>query len=143
MASPRIISGRDFEYAFYERLGCGAHGKVYRGRNVSNGEYCALKFFDVPTSQKAADREIRAMTVLSGGPHIVQMKFAARGVMKPRKRRADPRMSDLLVMELCSNGAIIETLLTSGRLSEAISRTYYVHLLEAVAFAHARNIVHR
>jgi serine/threonine protein kinase len=139
----RTITIPGFTFAIHELLGSGAHGKVYRGTNLASGEACALKFFDLPAAKRAADVEIAAVASLSGGPHIVKLIATAREVMKPRKRRVDPRRSDLLVTEFCARGSLIETLIASSRLSEAASRTYFLQLLNAVAYAHSRNVVHR
>ena len=77
-------------------------------------------------------REIDIMKRVSGHEHVVRLYQV---MQSPHHV--------MLVTEFCAGGEIFDQLVQNGRMSEVAARDYFAQIVAAVAFLHARGIVHR
>lgn len=135
------------QYELGPTLGTGMMGKVKRGVDTTTQTQVALKLMDwtdvhaVPKLLKNIAREIRAMrrvrhpNVLSLDNYYEQVLYTtADGETKPMI---------LLVLELAAGGELMEFLMQTGALPEAVARTYFRQLVDGLAACHAQGVFHR
>jgi eukaryotic-like serine/threonine-protein kinase len=126
----RILDGR---YEVLERLGTGAEGVVYRGKQVQLGRFVAIKMLQPaaqPEVRKRFQREAKALSELAH-PNIVGVTDSGIDGDVP-----------YLVMELLE-GKTLADLLAEGPLPFARSLGIAQQLLRGLSFAHGKGIVHR
>src|SRR5690606_8697556 len=126
------------KYLLENCLGVGGMGEVYRATNVSLGRQVAIKILSGEMTKDADDilrflREARAAAAVRH-PNVVDVLDVAR----------DDDGTPFIVQELLS-GEVLEQYLASsgGRLSAQEALEIMVPVCEAVAAAHARDVVHR
>jgi eukaryotic-like serine/threonine-protein kinase len=126
-----VIEGR---YRLTARLGGGAAGSVYRAEDLSGGAPLAIKIWDLSVldSQTAGrfHRETKALGTLDH-PHIVSIRDY--GLLEGMP---------YLAMELLE-GTTLEPLVEAGALPQATALAISAQVLQALAYAHERNVVHR
>ncbi len=146
-ANDRPVAGasaaRVGPYLLDHPVGRGGMGRVWRGRHVRTGHVVAIKVLDAPrvelaVARDAFRREVRAQARLDH-PGIVRVHD--QGVV--RGEEASPELavgSPWLAMELAPHGSLDawpEPLTWSG------VRGVLLAVLDALAHAHARSVVHR
>lgn len=113
-------------------LGSGGYGKVVVARDPSNGEAVAAKI--IPKSrmkESAIQKEVELMKNLSHR-HIIAHKGAE-----------NEGKNYIIYMELATGGELFSRVISSGSLTEAEARPYFVQLMQAVAYMHEQGVVHR
>jgi serine/threonine protein kinase len=116
--------------------------QVHRGTHILSGAQVALKMIDrtkldMPGSraQHFLDNELIAMHTAIAHHHINTLVQYHPYVV------ADVPVA-LLVLELCEAGELLGYIM-HARFSEALARTYFLQLIEALKYAHSRKVVHR
>eukprot|EP00756_Hemistasia_phaeocysticola_P006762 Hpha_TRINITY_DN13987_c0_g1::TRINITY_DN13987_c0_g1_i1::g.35961::m.35961 len=119
-------------------IGRGAFGEVCLGLNQDTGELMAVKTVmfnakdkDIAKRLQALQQEIRVMRQLTH-PKIVRYLCTERQGEQVN-----------IFMEYVPGGSIVSLLKEFGALSEATMRNYTRQILEALAFLHGENVVHR
>jgi eukaryotic-like serine/threonine-protein kinase len=129
--SGEVIEGR---YRLTARLGGGAAGSVYRAEDLAGGAPLAIKVWDLSVldSQTAGrfHRETKALGTLDH-PHIVSIRDY--GLLEGMP---------YLAMELLE-GTTLEPLVEAGALPQATAIAIATQILQALAYAHERQVVHR
>jgi serine/threonine protein kinase len=122
---PRMIAG----YELVRRLGRGGMAIVYEARRMATGEHVALKAIDPSAcgADESLRREVRALTRLDH-PNVVRLRQSAI-------RRREP----FFTMDLLP-GPNLAAVLAQG-LPKLL--TILRRIAKALAFVHARGIVHR
>src|SRR3954454_9732437 len=124
-------------YEIRETLGQGGYGTVYRARQLAVGREVALKIDNrrllSERDRRRFMREVTAAGQLSGHPHVVAGYDA--GVL------ADGR--PYMVMELCPGGSLADRLTTRGPFPVAAGRDIGVKIGDALAAAHASDVLPR
>ncbi|TKY56038.1 Mitogen-activated protein kinase kinase kinase YODA [Spatholobus suberectus] len=127
---PKWIKGR--------LLGRGSFGQVYAGFNSTNGQLCAIKemrsICEDQNSEaylKEINQEVAVLSQLSHR-NIVQYYGSELGKGKLS-----------LYLEYVSGGSIHKLLQEYGPFKESLIRSYTRQILHAIAYLHARNVVHR
>jgi serine/threonine-protein kinase len=126
-----VVEGR---YRLTARLGSGAAGSVYRAEDLSGGAPVAIKVWDLSVldAQTAGrfHRETRALGKLDH-PNIVAIRDY--GLLEGMP---------YLAMELLE-GTTLEPLVASGALPQGNALSIATQMLQALAYAHERQVVHR
>lgn len=122
------------KYRVERALGNGGFGAVYLAEDTYIGKRVALK---VPHKQNQKFEELVAEAKLMAPlnhPHIVQVLTAeqdvAAGVF-------------FIVMEFVEGESLAERLTREGNVPEAQALTWALEITDAVAYAHAHNVLHR
>ena len=121
-------------YERLEQLGKGSFSTVYRGRRVFTGQFVSLKV--IPTAKKSPEElaalrcEVEILRRLDH-PSII-------GLLDVLETPAELT----LVTEL-AQGELLEVLLEDGALPDAVVRSVAAQLTSALAYLHARGVVHR
>jgi tRNA A-37 threonylcarbamoyl transferase component Bud32 len=128
----RVLAER---YEVLGLLGAGGIGRVYRARHLGMGREVAIKvlleqYQMVPELQRRFEREARALASLSH-PHIVTITDFV-----------SDRSLTFLVMELIEGVDLAEHLRTHPLSTEA-AFDLLRQILSSLAYAHAREVVHR
>ena len=121
-------------------VGRGASGVVRRASRRSDGLPVAVKTMD-----------LRALRLAGGGgfsiPRLRREVDVLRSLRHPAIVRLYGAYGDqdtvLLVMELVEGRELFDAILSQGRFEEANARAIFGKLCAAVAYMHARNIIHR
>lgn len=117
-------------------IGKGSFGKVYMGMNTVTGELIAVKQVRMQSDEdtaaaEAIELEIQMMRGLQH-PNIVQLLGTEKVGQKLN-----------ILMEYVP-GKSLDTLLENfGSFSEKVVKSYSLQLLEALAYCHEHNVVHR
>lgn len=128
-------------YEKLHRVGEGTYGVVYKARHTPTGRVVALKkvrFFDRASAREGvpvtAVREIRALQQCGGHPNVARLEGVATG------ERPD---SVFLVFEYSQHdlGRLLDSM--PSPFSESEAKCLAVQLLRAVAFLHAKGLIHR
>ena len=92
-------------YLWYDgdRLGDGATGTVYVGREKATGDLCAIKTFNAQARKRAKAVQSREFDVLSKLKHVNIVKILAMEDELTEQSR-------VLVMELCTGGSLYSIL---------------------------------
>ncbi len=128
-----------------ERIGQGGMGEVWAATHARGGEPVAVKILSAEglrdvVYRSAFRNEVRAVSALRH-PHIV--KVFEHGEVDAAEARQAPGLvagMSYLVMEMASGGSLAPR---RGRLSWAELRAVLLAMLDALAHAHARGVIHR
>ena len=125
-----LLAGR---YALGPEIGCGSTAVVHRGHDRRTGEDVAIKLFTAGPSPAGDGRDRREVEILTGlrHPGLVGLRDAGT---------TDGRL--FVVMDLVEGGSLA-TALRSEPLPPAEVEVLGAGLADALAYVHARGIVHR
>ncbi|MFZ7086657.1 serine/threonine-protein kinase [Curtobacterium sp. RRHDQ10] len=131
-----VLAGR---YRLTEVIGTGGMGTVYQARDQHTYRDVAIKLFASPQSMTAADqvrqeREIRLLSMLSH-PGLIPLYDAGTHVLVDGPHR-------FIVMELIGDPTLLVRL-GDGALHNYEVASLGAQLADALAYVHARGIVHR
>lgn len=135
---PQDLSFEDI-YEVKHLLGQGASSVVHLVRNKLNGELAALKVipkFSMVKNRKVLEREVSFLRSLSGQHENV-------AALLPEHSFFETDSEFKLVMELCSGGELLFSIVERGSYCELDAVKLVAQVLSAVAFCHERGIVHR
>ena len=138
------VFGREFlsRYDVRERVGKGFYAKVHRCVDRGTGQVLAVKSIDVRPlrlrenfSRQRLMREVDILQRLAH-PSIIRLVEATWN---------KPEGGDhlLLVMEFAPGQELFDMIITKGKFSERDGREIVAQLVSALAYCHARDIVHR
>jgi casein kinase II subunit alpha len=116
-------------YTVSTRLGRGKYSNVFRGR-CKDGSLCVVKVLK-PVRVSKISREIRILEAIKGAPHVARLLDVVR----------DPDSKSIALIVSWSNNVPLKSIL--DRLTLEDIQIYIRGVLEALAFAHARAIMHR
>ncbi len=127
-------------------LGTGGMGDVWAGRHINEDFPVAVKVLRPRTMQQAKyltffRNEVRAIAGLSH-PNIIEV-YDYGQVSKRTAAASDGKMrpgSPWLAMELANHGSLLQW---RGKLDWTLLKRIMVALLDALAHAHARGVIHR
>ncbi|MGH1344163.1 MAG: serine/threonine-protein kinase [Nannocystales bacterium] len=134
---PRVGTVIDKRYVLLEPLGRGASGWVWKAKHRVIGKLCAVKVLaphEGSYDSKSVVRMLREATALSKVEHP--------GVVEVSDFGHTEEGTPFIVMELLE-GQDLQSTLRARRLSTEQALEWGVQLLQAVAAAHAKDIVHR
>ena len=128
-----------------ERIGQGGMGEVWSAEHVQGGEPVAVKILSAEALRDVVYRsafrnEVRAIAALRH-PHIVRVY--EYGEVSPAEARQSEHLlagMSYLAMELADGGSLAPR---RGRLAWAELRAVLLAMLDALAHAHARGVIHR
>ncbi len=123
------------DYEVLGVLGAGGMGKVFKVRNVISDRVEAMKVLlpDLAGRQELADRFLREIKLLAGldHPNIAQLRTALT-------------LSNRLVMVMeYVEGTTIAARLEQAPVPPSEAVGYVIQVLNALAYAHGRNVIHR
>jgi serine/threonine protein kinase len=131
-------------YELYHTLGKGMSGKVKLAK-AQDGTTVAIKLIFVDTmtsrSKEHLQREIKAMMDLQH-PNIMQLRDVLANVMYTKKN-GTKREVIALVLELAESGELFEFIMHTGKFPEALARTFFSQLVDAMSLCQRRGISHR
>lgn len=135
-AGATVASRREFlegAYEVLEKLGSGSTSSVVRARRRSDGRLVALKTVrsSDPEMLRVAREEYELLRRLDHPSIVRALDFHALGG------------HDVIVLELFEGRPLEEALAEAGGLPEAVARAAFAQLLGALAYLHARGILHR
>jgi serine/threonine protein kinase len=123
-------------YEVLDELGRGKFGVVKRGRSLATGKEWALKIVSRSKTEvkrtRQVQNEIEILTMLNNHGGIVSLHEIV-----------ETRDSIVIVTEILGGGHLFEAVLKMGTFSEKDAVSIVRQLLEALAFAHRFNVVHR
>ncbi|TVR02586.1 MAG: serine/threonine protein kinase [Deltaproteobacteria bacterium] len=122
-----VLEGR---WRIDQFLGAGAFGRVYSARDLKSGQRVAIKAFDRATSEAGYLSEL-AMLFAEEHPNVVPTR--SFGYLAGQK---------YIVYDFIPGGTLRECLVREKRLSGTVSLSVAADIVEALAFAHERRIVH-
>jgi len=129
------IGQRVGDYEVVQILGAGGMGKVYKVRNTISDRMEAMKVLlpDLAGDAGLADRFLREIKVQASlaHPNIASLYTALR------------HDNQLLMLMEFVEGSSIEALLNKGPLPIGEAIGYMVQVLDALAYAHGKGVVHR
>ena len=118
-------------------IGSGSYGKVYLCKNIINNKYYAIKHMDKARLKKALKTlsgiytEIDLQSKISH-PNIIQLLYVHES-----KTKFD------LVMEYASKGSLFDFIRKNRHLSEDLSFSIFIQVVNAVYFLHKNDLIHR
>ena len=118
-------------------IGSGSYGKVYLCQNIINNKYYAIKHMDKSRLKKALKTlsgiytEIDLQSRISH-PNIIQLLYVHES-----KNKFD------LVMEYATKGSLFEFIRKNRHLSEDLSFSIFIQVVNAVYFLHKNDLIHR
>ena len=123
-----------------DEVGRGASGVVRRATRRSDGLPVAVKTMD-----------LRALRLAGGGGFSIARLRREVDVLRSLRHPAIVRLygaygdqdTVLLVMELVEGRELFDAILSRGKFDEPSARNIFSKLCQAVAYMHARNIIHR
>ena len=121
-------------YERLEQLGKGSFSTVYRGRRVFTGQMVALKVIPIAKKSAAELNALRSeITILRrlDHPNIIALLDVVETA------------SELTVVTELAQGELLEALLEDGALPAAVVRSVAAQLTRALAYLHARGVMHR
>ncbi|XP_032094849.1 cyclin-dependent kinase 20 isoform X3 [Thamnophis elegans] len=124
------------QYSILGRIGEGAHGIVFKAKNIETGETVALKKVALRKLEDGipnqALREIKALQEIEENQHVVQLKDVF------------PHGTGFVLVFEYMLSDLSEVIRNSEQpLTEAQVKGYMLMLLKGVAFCHANSIMHR
>lgn len=118
------------DYELDKTLGKGKFGSVVLCRSKTTGEEFACK--TLKKGEEIVHREVEIMQHLSGHPGVVTLKAVY-----------EDAESFHLVMELCSEGRLLDQMAREGIYSEQKAANIIKELMLAVRYCHEMGVVHR
>ena len=118
-------------------IGSGSYGQVYLCQNIRNNKYYAIKHMDKSRLKKTLKTlsgiytEIDLQSRISH-PNIVQLLYVHES-----KNKFD------LVMEYASQGSLFDFIRKNNYLSEDLSFSIFIQVVNAVYFLHKNDLIHR
>ncbi|HEV2438952.1 MAG TPA: protein kinase [bacterium] len=132
-AEPRVVAGR---FELHEVLGNGGMATVYRAWDRQRGRACAIKLLaENLANDEESRRRFRGEAEAAGAlvhPHIVTVYASGEADTIP-----------YIAMEFVEGGTLRELLRRRGQLREATALRIAAEIADALAYAHARRVVHR
>ncbi|XP_065279176.1 cyclin-dependent kinase 20 isoform X3 [Emys orbicularis] len=124
------------QYSILGRIGEGAHGIVFKAKNVETGETVALKKVALRRLEDGipnqALREIKALQEIEENQHVVKLKAVF------------PHGAGFVLVFEYMLSDLAEVIRNAQQpLTQAQAKGYMLMLLQGVAFCHANNIMHR
>ncbi|KAH0628881.1 hypothetical protein JD844_010493 [Phrynosoma platyrhinos] len=124
------------QYSILGRIGEGAHGIVFKAKNIETGETVALKKVALRKLEDGipnqALREIKALQEIEENQHVVKLKDVF------------PHGTGFVLVFEYMLSDLSEVIRNSEQpLTEAQVKGYMLMLLKGVAFCHANSIMHR
>ncbi|XP_044856329.1 cyclin-dependent kinase 20 isoform X3 [Mauremys mutica] len=124
------------QYSILGRIGEGAHGIVFKAKNIETGETVALKKVALRRLEDGipnqALREIKALQEIEENQHVVKLKAVF------------PHGAGFVLVFEYMLSDLAEVIRNSQQpLTQAQVKGYMLMLLQGVAFCHANNIMHR
>ncbi|XP_050783305.1 cyclin-dependent kinase 20 isoform X3 [Gopherus flavomarginatus] len=124
------------QYSILGRIGEGAHGIVFKAKNVETGETVALKKVALRRLEDGipnqALREIKALQEIEENQHVVKLKAVF------------PHGAGFVLVFEYMLSDLAEVIRNAQQpLTQAQVKGYMLMLLQGVAFCHANNIMHR
>eukprot|EP00252_Welwitschia_mirabilis_P012391 TRINITY_DN27424_c0_g2_i1.p1 TRINITY_DN27424_c0_g2~~TRINITY_DN27424_c0_g2_i1.p1 ORF type:complete len:481 (-),score=105.39 TRINITY_DN27424_c0_g2_i1:248-1690(-) len=119
------------DYELGQVLGQGKFGLVRLCKNKATGEMLACKTLPKKTEENV-HREVEIMQHLSGHRNIVTLCAVY-----------EDDESLHLVMELCSNGRLVDEIYRHGRYSESQAAVLIRELVTVIKYCHEMGVVHR
>jgi len=133
------------QYQIRKGLGSGMSAKVKLGVDTVSGETVALKVIDRSKmgerQMTQLHREIHAMKTVAH-PNCIELKHVDMEAQYPKKDGSFKEVI-LLVLELASGGELFDFMMHTGPFPEAIARTYFQQLINALDNCHRHGIYHR
>lgn len=118
------------DFIFGSTIGRGKFGSVCLCRSRVSGAEFACK--TLLKGEETVHREVEIMQHLSGHPGIVTLKAVYEELEKFH-----------LVMELCSEGRLVDRIAKEGRYSEHRAANIFKELMLVIKYCHAMGVVHR
>uniref|UniRef100_A0A8C8SW25 Cyclin-dependent kinase 20 n=1 Tax=Pelusios castaneus TaxID=367368 RepID=A0A8C8SW25_9SAUR len=124
------------QYTILGRIGEGAHGIVFKAKNIETGETVALKKVALRRLEDGipnqALREIKALQEIEENQHVVKLKAVF------------PHGAGFVLVFEYMLSDLAEVIRNAQQpLAQAQVKSYMLMLLRGVAFCHANNIMHR
>ncbi|CAM5173823.1 unnamed protein product [Eretmochelys imbricata] len=124
------------QYSILGRIGEGAHGIVFKAKNIESGETVALKKVALRRLEDGipnqALREIKALQEIEENQHVVKLKAVF------------PHGAGFVLVFEYMLSDLAEVIRNAQQpLTQAQVKGYMLMLLQGVAFCHANNIMHR
>lgn len=137
------------KYFIGRTLGEGKQGKVKLGTDMETGDEVALKFFrydseSVEESElqlQDAQREV-SLLLRVNHPNIINVRGAQWNVAYPKKNGTTIE-SAMLVLDYAAGGFLFDYLMHTGKFPEALARTFFIQMCDALAHCQSRGISHR
>lgn len=129
-------------YQFREKIGSGGFSKVFAAVDRQTGQLMAVKEMQVrntPEEWRTIENEIRIMKSLRH-PNVVRLYEVYERAPAPV---GSPSRTISLVMEYAPEGSVADLLAGGRRFQEKEMASISYHVLSALAYLHARGIVHR
>lgn len=120
----------DIENKIY--IGRGRYADVYQVKNISTNEYFAMKIINLNYQPEQSFRNEIEMLQTAQHPNLVGVRAAYI-----------VDHTGYIVMKLCRGGTLSQRIATAGGLEESCASCYMKSILEAVAYLHSINIIHR
>ena len=135
-------------YELIKLLGEGANGKVYLCRDKNDNNQYAIKVMQIRSPEHAqyfaqmVENEVATLRRLS---HPLTVRLIAESANAfCQHSNGQTRQVMYIVMELCPNGELIETLFYPGEpFTEPITRYVFKQILDGLKSVHQEGLVHR
>ncbi|KAJ8902800.1 hypothetical protein NDN08_006120 [Rhodosorus marinus] len=122
-----------------EEIGRGSSGVVYRARSkVLPGEYAAVKYIDKNSADYSETKVCREVYCF----HIIQRAGGHENIVEVYEVDEDDRFV-YIVMELLEGEELLNRVSMAGSYMENHSAAIVSQIVEALAFVHSLNIIHR
>jgi len=132
------------KYVLIKTLGSGYNSKVKLSYDPSTDQYVAIKTIKhshPKLSLKTIRSEIEVLSNLKH-PHILNLVEFYEEIDYIKKNGSSYKVV-AIVLELIPGGELFEYIVSSGRFSEEIARTYFQVLIKTIEYCHGQGIVHR
>ena len=116
-----------------ESLGKGGYGRVFRGLNMLNGQFVAIKEvnFTKDTDTASITQEIRILQRLR---HNNIVRYIDSHMAQPGCLH--------IVLEYVESGSLKDVISKFGKLPEPLTARYVSQVLQGLSYLHVRNIIH-
>jgi len=122
-------------YEFYERIGMGTFGKVYRAKNIRTQEICAIKVISLENATS------RTLTCLSR--EILTLRSVSHENIVRLLDVASSSKSKFLILEYCNGGDLYSYLKSRERLTESFVQKVIQQLVKGMNQLHELSYIHR
>lgn len=132
-------------YKLLKRLHSGSNSRVYLAQIANTNEKVIIKVANHGSHEShplTRMKESECHFLAAKHPNVVKL-YDVYELPKPAPNEFAKLTGPILVMEYCVGGDMYQYLNKFGMLSEHQARRYYSQLLDALAFIHRQNIVHR